>query len=218
MDAGRYIVADYKKAGDTTPRIGFRTDDLPQAEVNFKLSAERAVRSVVLFDTKTDTVLKIALDKEPIYHVEAIEKARSRMDPEAIVDLVIKTAAKKAAEVLIGKMIKVLTGKSDPGLGGVVVAMFMVGYYASKRDGGKAAGAAVGPLGAQCGAALGEKMAGKIGSHVGDFVGGATAEAAGEALYNYIFPPSKKLCTTCKGIGLDGNARRCRNCKGKGYP
>lgn len=210
--ADRYIISDYEKAGDETPRIKLRTDDLTKAEASFTTSAERKVRSVVLYNAGTDTVLKLAIDGEPIYLVEAIEKARGEMEPKAIAS----AAAKAAAGIAIGKMVEALSGVAVPGVGGVIFAHFLGPYYAIKGDGAAAAGAGAGLWGGLSGAVIGTLVGGPVGGIIGGVAGGAAAGAGASALVRSLTPPSPK-CTVCKGTGLVDDFRRCKKCNGKGY-
>lgn len=204
--AGRYVISDYKTAADNKPRISVRTRDLTEAEEKFASSAKKKVRSVVLYNTGTDMVLKIAIDGEPIYLVEAIDKAREELESNALVN---EAVAKVAAGIVIEQMVRVMTGVEVPGLGDAVADNFIFPYSNRKGDG---AAAVAGVFGGLSGAVIGNSVLG----HIGSLVGAATVGACASALIKYLFPPSPK-CTACKGTGLVDDFRRCKECYGSGY-
>eukprot|EP00057_Strongylocentrotus_purpuratus_P017211 XP_011671685.1 PREDICTED: uncharacterized protein LOC105441850 [Strongylocentrotus purpuratus] len=213
--ADRYIISDYEKAGDKTPRIKFRTGNLTKAEASFTTSAERKVRSVVLYNAGTDTVLKLAIDGEPIYLVEAIEKAREEggeLEPKALAS----AAAKAAAGFAIGELVRALSGVAVPGIGGAIFAHFLGPYYAVKGDGAAVAGAGAGLWGGVSGAVMGLLVGGPVGAVIGGAAGGWAACTGAHALVRNLTSPGQK-CTVCEGAGLVDDFRRCKKCNGKGY-
>ncbi|XP_038059929.1 uncharacterized protein LOC119730930 [Patiria miniata] len=219
--AGRYVLSNYNTAEDEQPRIASRANDLRKAEASFTASAEGKIRSVVLYDTEKDEVLKIGIEGEPIYLVRAIELARKEKNPNAAVSATKMVAIKAAAGYAIGEIVKALTGASVPGVGGVIMAHFLGPYYAIKGDGAAAAATGAGLWGCVSGAVIGTLIFPGVGTIIGGAVlggaiGGATAGIAAGALVKAFTPPSPK-CTNCGGSGLVDDFRTCPNCSGYGY-
>lgn len=211
--AGRYIIVNYKRARDTEPRISFRTDDLTEAEAKFTIYEERGFRSVVLYDTGTKTVRRSVNFGRRIYLVKAYEKAEG--DKGALKKAAYKIVAKEAAGIGIEQMAITMGGISVPGLGGAVVDLCKVPYFAGKGDGAAATGAAASAFGGLLGAKVGNEIGGNIGAWIGGFAGGLAANALASNCIDSLITESQK-CTACEGKGLV-HKYRCTRCNGNGY-
>lgn len=218
MDDGRYVVVDYDNTTAEQPKIACTTNDLQTAENSFKESAERKILSTILYDHKTDDVLKIAIQGPPIHLVKAIEFGRGiEWAGEVIDNPVIKKGIKIAAGQAIGKIVAALAGEPVPGVGGVIVAHFLGPYYALKGDGVGAVKAAGGLWGGLSGAVIGFVAGGPVGAFVGGVAGGIIAGEGAGAIVKAALPPNKKTCEKCKGSGLVADYRKCPECQGYGY-
>lgn len=211
----RYLLADYETKKSEKPRVEIRTDDLEHGKKAFKNSSQRKIKSAVLFDTEKNEVLLVAIEGEPIHLVDVIEFAREYANEQHIINKAAAKAAKAAASILIGQIVKAMAKEAVPGAGGAVVAHFLGPYYALKGDGANAAAAAASLWGGMSGAIIGTIVGGPFGAIIGGIAGGAGAGAGAKGIVKAFTHPSQ--CKTCQGTGLVDDLRRCSECKGYGY-
>ncbi|XP_033744493.1 uncharacterized protein LOC117330370 [Pecten maximus] len=218
--ARRYLIAAYAKEEDESPKIlpAHTFTTRRSAEEEFTKIAGQKIRSVILYDSKTDEVIKLAIQGEPIYLVKAIELARGQFPPNKTLDKLKDKAADYAASKAIESIAKALLGQSVPKIGDVVIAHFTGPYYALKGDNVGVATSAGGLWGGVSGAIVGTVVGGPIGGIVGGIIGGSAAGLGAGAIVKSFEPPEEHTkCGKCEGTGLVRDFRRCPLCNGYGY-
>ncbi|XP_060584229.1 uncharacterized protein LOC132740365 [Ruditapes philippinarum] len=212
----KFIVVDYDGGKSEEPKLAFESVGLDSALEKFeKLKTANQTRSVVLFNTLSGEVKKIAILGEPIYLAKALTFARTFVQNKSLLTKLNEGAAKAAAGAVIGEIAKAIAGGPIPGVGGVVLGHFIAPYYAFKGDNVAVAKAASGMYGGLSGAVIGFVVGGPIGAVVGGAIGGiGMAEGAGAIVKVSTKHPK---CETCSGTGLVDYYEVCKKCKGYGY-
>lgn len=210
------IVVDYDSGKSEEPKVVFESVSLDSALNEFeKLKTVNLKRSVVVFNTLSGEVEKIAILGEPIYLAKAITFARTFVQNKSVLAKLNEGATKAAASAVIGAIAKAIAGGPIPGVGGAVLGHFIAPYYAFKGDNVAVAKTASGMYGGLSGAVIGFIVGGPVGAVVGGAIGGiGMAEGAGAIVKISTKHPK---CGPCSGTGLVDYYEICTQCNGYGY-
>jgi hypothetical protein len=212
----QYIVVDYDGGKSEKPNIAFESVSLDSALEKFeKVKTANQTRSVVLLNTLSGEVERVAILGEPIFLAKALTYARTFVLDKSLLETVAVEAAKGGAGFVIGKLAEAIANGPMPGVAGVVLGHFIAPYYAFKGDGVAMAKAATGMWGGYSGALIGFVVGGPIGAAVGGAIGSVGISQGVGAIFK--LAENHPKCEVCSGTGLIGYYEVCKTCHGYGY-